>query len=48
MTTIHLYYIIHLLFTSSITNAQWYDPEKVDHNANTIYTWRINKAQNDD
>lgn len=37
-----------ILFTSYITNAQWYDPEKVDHNANTIYTLGINKAQSED
>ena len=27
-------------------NAQWYDPEKVNHKANTIYNLAINKAQN--
>ena len=30
------------------TNAQWYDPEKVNHNASTIYGLGINKAQGDD
>ena len=33
---------------SYITNAQWYDPEKVDHNANTIYSLALNKAQSED
>jgi len=28
--------------------SQWYDPEKVDHKANTIYSLGINKAQNED
>jgi len=28
--------------------SQWYDPGKVDHNANTIYNLAINKAQNGD
>lgn len=27
-------------------DAQWYDPEKVNHKANTIYNLAINKAQN--
>ncbi len=39
-------YFIFLL--SYITNAQWYDPEKVDHNANTIYSLALNKAQSED
>ncbi|MEO8762866.1 MAG: OmpA family protein [Ginsengibacter sp.] len=39
----------YLLFlTMYISRAQWYDPEKVNHNANTIYTLAINKAQNSD
>ena len=38
----------YFLFTSCITNAQWYDPEKVDHNAGTVYSLAINKAQSDD
>jgi len=38
----------YVLLTSCITNAQWYDPEKVDHNANTVYSLGINKAQSDD
>lgn len=37
-----------LIFASSLVKAQWYDPEKVDHNANTIYNLAINKAQNED
>ena len=28
--------------------AQWYDPEKVNHKANTIYNLAINKAQNNE
>jgi len=30
------------------SKSQWYDPGKVDHNANTIYNLAINKAQNGD
>jgi outer membrane protein OmpA-like peptidoglycan-associated protein/tetratricopeptide (TPR) repeat protein len=30
------------------SKSQWYDPQKVDHKANTIYSLAINKAQNDD
>ncbi len=30
------------------SKSQWYDPEKVDHKANTIYSLAINKAQNED
>jgi outer membrane protein OmpA-like peptidoglycan-associated protein/tetratricopeptide (TPR) repeat protein len=37
-----------LLFSSFVASAQWYDPEKVDHNANTIYSLALNKAQNED
>jgi outer membrane protein OmpA-like peptidoglycan-associated protein/tetratricopeptide (TPR) repeat protein len=37
-----------VLLTSYIAGAQWYDPEKVDHNANTIYSLALNKAQNED
>ena len=37
-----------VLLTSYITKAQWYDPEKVDHNANTMYSLALNKAQNDE
>ena len=29
-------------------DAQWYDPEKVNHKANTIYNLAINKAQMDE
>ncbi|MEO9022481.1 MAG: OmpA family protein [Ginsengibacter sp.] len=28
------------------SKSQWYDPDKVDHKANTVYTLAINKAQN--
>ncbi|MEP7232787.1 MAG: OmpA family protein [Ginsengibacter sp.] len=38
-------YIIILLITSYISNAQWYDPEKIDHNASTVYNLANNKAQ---
>ncbi|MEO6638900.1 MAG: flagellar motor protein MotB, partial [Ginsengibacter sp.] len=31
-----------------MATAQWYDPEKVDHNASTIYNLANNKAQNED
>lgn len=41
-------YIIILLLTSYISNAQWYDPEKVDHKASTIYNLANNKAQNEE
>ncbi|HSQ45231.1 MAG TPA: OmpA family protein [Ginsengibacter sp.] len=37
-----------LFFASFAANAQWYDPAKIDHNANTIYSLALNKAQNDD
>jgi len=30
------------------SKSQWYDPEKVDHKANTIYELAINKARNGD
>lgn len=30
------------------SKSQWYDPNKVDHNANTIYGLALNKAQNGD
>lgn len=30
------------------SKSQWYDPEKVDHKANTIYSLAINKAQNEE
>jgi outer membrane protein OmpA-like peptidoglycan-associated protein/tetratricopeptide (TPR) repeat protein len=38
----------YILLASLTTNAQWYDPEKVDHNALTIYTLAISKAQSQD
>ncbi len=41
-------YIIILLITSYISNAQWYDPEKIDHNASTVYNLANNKAQSGD
>ena len=41
-------YIIILLITSYISKAQWYDPEKVDHNASTVYNLANNKAQSGD
>nr|MDQ6889604.1 flagellar motor protein MotB [Bacteroidota bacterium] len=41
-------YIIIVLLTSQVSNAQWYDPEKVDHNASTVYNLANNKAQNGD
>ncbi|MEP6583831.1 MAG: flagellar motor protein MotB, partial [Ginsengibacter sp.] len=41
-------YIALLLLISNISNAQWYDPEKVDHNATTIYNLANSKAQNGD
>src|ERR1019366_2608008 len=37
-----------VLLTSYVSKSQWYDPEKVDHNANTIYSLALNKAQNED
>ena len=30
------------------SKSQWYDPEKVDHKANTIYNLAINKAQSNE
>ena len=41
-------YIIILFLTSHIASAQWYDPEKVDHNASTVYNLANSKAQNGD
>jgi len=42
--------VLFILFTSFFlqSKSQWYDPEKVDHKANTIYTIAINKARNGD
>ena len=40
---------IFLLLTCFLqTKSQWYDPQKVDHKANTIYSLAINKAQNEE
>lgn len=36
------------LLASFVSTAQWYDPEKVDHNATTVYNLGNNKAQNGD
>jgi outer membrane protein OmpA-like peptidoglycan-associated protein/tetratricopeptide (TPR) repeat protein len=38
--------VFSLFFLQS--KSQWYDPEKVDHKANTIYSLAINKAQNEE
>jgi outer membrane protein OmpA-like peptidoglycan-associated protein/tetratricopeptide (TPR) repeat protein len=35
-----------LFLTSYLTNAQWYEPEKVNDKAATIYSLALNKAQN--
>ena len=41
--------LLFLLLTGFLhSKSQWYDPGKVDHNANTIYNLAINKAQNGD
>ena len=37
-----------LLFCFLQSQSQWYDPEKVNHKANTIYELAINKARNGD
>jgi outer membrane protein OmpA-like peptidoglycan-associated protein/tetratricopeptide (TPR) repeat protein len=39
-----------VLFSLSFlhSESQWYDPEKVDQKANTIYSLAINKAQNEE
>src|SRR5688572_12348949 len=36
-----------LLLTSYIANAQWYDPEKVNAKANSIYVQAINNARSE-
>jgi len=36
-----------VLLTSYTANAQWYDPEKVNPKANSIYTEAINNARNE-
>ncbi|MEO5649099.1 MAG: OmpA family protein [Ginsengibacter sp.] len=39
-------FFLFLLLSSFLhSKSQWYDPEKVDHKANTIYNLAINKAQ---
>ncbi len=42
--------LLLFIFSSFFLKAksQWYDPEKVDHKANTIYNLAINKARNGD
>ena len=42
--------VLLILFSSFFlqSQSQWYDPEKVDHKANTIYNLAINKARNGD
>lgn len=42
--------LLLILFSTCFlqSRSQWYDPEKVDHKANIIYSLGINKAQNDD
>ena len=37
-----------LFLISYASKSQWYDPEKVNHNASTIYNLANNKAQNED
>ena len=42
-------FLLLLLISCSLhSKSQWYDPEKVDHKANTIYNLAINKAQSDE
>jgi outer membrane protein OmpA-like peptidoglycan-associated protein/tetratricopeptide (TPR) repeat protein len=49
-------YIVHrtlftsyfLLLTPCITNAQWYNPEKVNNKAATIYALALNKAESNE
>src|SRR4029078_13081235 len=41
------YIALYLLLTSYISNAQWYDPEKVNAKANSIYVEAINNARNE-
>ncbi|HSV10440.1 MAG TPA: OmpA family protein [Hanamia sp.] len=42
--------LLMILFSSFFlqSKSQWYDPEKVNHKANTIYNLAINKARNGD
>ena len=46
MQKIFLFLLLSFCFLQS--RSQWYDPEKVDHKANTIYSLGINKAQSED
>ena len=43
-----LLFMMSLLFCFLQSQSQWYDPEKVNHKANTIYELAINKARNGD
>jgi len=43
-----LLFLVSLLFCFLQSRSQWYDPEKVNHKANTIYELAINKARNGD
>jgi outer membrane protein OmpA-like peptidoglycan-associated protein/tetratricopeptide (TPR) repeat protein len=41
--------LVFLLMTGFLhSKSQWYDPEKVDHNATTVYELAISKARNGD
>ena len=40
--------LLLFLFLFLQTKSQWYDPEKVDHKANTIYSLGVSKARNED
>lgn len=45
----HKSLLLFLLLTSFLhSKSQWYDPAKVDHNANTIYELAISKARSGD
>lgn len=44
--TLIILYLVLLI--SYIANAQWYDPEKINHDAITIYNLANNKARNGD
>lgn len=41
-----LFILLLFCITTLFARAQWYDIEKVNHKANTIYNLGINKAQN--
>ena len=43
-----IFSMLLLSFCFLQVRSQWYDPEKVDHKANTIYSLGINKARNED